>query len=73
MHDLYYSILPLEAFSINATMFPLAREMTELESDDDRYDIVGCGAAGQPTLDLSDQLRGCSIGCTCAIRLCGFK
>ncbi len=24
--------------------------------DDDRYDIVGCGAAGQPALDLLDQL-----------------
>ena len=24
--------------------------------DDDRYDMVGRGAAGQPTLDLSDQL-----------------
>ncbi len=28
------------------------------DSDNDRYDIVGCGSAcaGQPTLDLSDQL-----------------
>ncbi len=34
------------------------------DRDDDRYDIVGCGAAGQPRLDLSDQLRGCTIGCT---------
>ncbi len=33
-------------------------------SDDDRYDIVGYEAAGQPTPDLSDHLRGCSIDCT---------
>ena len=37
--------------------------------DDDRYDLVGCGAAGQPKLDLSEQLRGCSIASTHAIRL----
>lgn len=43
------------------------------DSDDDRYEIVGCGAAGQPTLDLSDQLGGCSIGCTCAISVFGFS
>ncbi len=29
--------------------------------DDDRYDIVEDGAAGRPKLDLSDQLRCCSI------------
>ena len=34
------------------------------DNDDDRYDVVGCGAAQQPTLDLLDQLRFCSIGCT---------
>ena len=27
--------------------------------EDDRYDLVRCGAAGQPSLDLSDQLRAC--------------
>ncbi len=33
-------------------------------SDDDRYDLDGWSGAGQPTLDLSDQLRDCSIACT---------
>ena len=37
--------------------------------DDDRYDLVECGAAGQPTLDLSDQLRDCSIASAQAILL----
>ncbi len=32
--------------------------------DDDRYDMGLCGAAGQPKLDLSDQLRLCSIAST---------
>ena len=36
---------------------------------DDRYDLVECGAADQPTLDLSYQLRGCSIASTHANRL----
>ena len=36
--------------------------------DDDRYDMVECGAAGQPepVLDLSYQLRHCSIASTYA-------
>ena len=38
-------------------------------SNDDRYDLVQSGIAGQPTLDLSDQLRGCSIASEDAIRL----
>ncbi len=37
--------------------------------DDDRYDMDEYGAAGQPRLDLSDQLRGCSIASEHAIRL----
>ena len=37
--------------------------------EDDRGDMVEFGAAGQPTLDLSDQLRGCSIASTDATRL----
>ena len=37
--------------------------------DDDRYDMGLCGAAGQPKLDLSDQLRRCSMPSTNAIRL----
>ena len=37
--------------------------------DDDRYDSVDRGAAGQPTMDLSIQLCGCSIASKYAIRL----
>ncbi len=36
---------------------------------DDKYDMVVCGVACQPTLDLSDQLRGCSIAFTYVTRL----
>ena len=32
-------------------------EAAHARIDDDRYDMVECGAAGQPKLDLSDQLR----------------
>ncbi len=65
--------------------FPIATKYNEPlaavkpDSDDDRYDVVGrrillCplvgrGAAGQPTLDLSDQLRSCSIGSTTTVRV----
>ena len=38
-------------------------------SDDDGYDLVECGAAGQPQFDLSDQLRGCRIASEYTIRL----
>ena len=31
-------------------------EAAHAHTDDDRYDLVGCGAAGQLTFDLSDQL-----------------
>ncbi len=37
--------------------------------NDDRYDMVECGAAGQLKLDLSDQLRVCRIASTYASRL----
>ena len=30
--------------------------------DDDRYDMVECGAAGQLKLDLSDHFLDCSMG-----------
>ena len=39
-------------------------EAAHAQIDDDRYDMVECGAAGKPTLDLSDQLRGHSIAST---------
>ena len=32
--------------------------------DDDKYDMVECGAADKPTLDLSYQLHGCNIAPT---------
>ena len=44
-------------------------EAAQAHIDDERYDRVQCGAAGQPKLDLLDQLRGCSIASTQAIRL----
>ncbi len=44
-------------------------EAAHAHIDDDRYDMVECGAAGKPTLDLSDQLRGCSIPSTHNYRL----
>ncbi len=64
----------LSLFEALMCFFTIATECNEppegvnSHSDDDRYDIVGYGgAAGQPTRDLSDQLRGCSIDCTRAI------
>ena len=36
---------------------------------DDWVDTLQFDAAGQPALDLSDQLQGCSIASTIAIRL----
>ena len=36
-------------------------EAAHARIDDDRYDLVECAAAGQPTLDLSNQLLGCGI------------
>ena len=44
-------------------------EAAHANSDDDRYDLVECGAAGKPTLDLSHQLRGCIFTSTQASRL----
>ena len=41
---------------------PLEAALAQI--DDDRYDMVEFGAAGKPTLDLSDQLHGCSIAPT---------
>ncbi len=37
--------------------------------NDDGYDIVRCGAAARPTMDLSYQLRGCGIASMYAISL----
>ena len=44
-------------------------EAAHAQIDDDRYDMVECGAAGKPTLDHSNQLRGCSIASTHNYRL----
>ena len=38
-------------------------------TDDDRYDMVELGAAGESLMDLSDQLRGCSIASSQSTRL----
>ncbi len=56
-------------------LYCIATEYNELlkaahvHIDDDRYDMVECGAAGRPTLDLSDRLRGCSIAFKYVIQL----
>ncbi len=47
-----------------ATEYYGALEAAHAHSDDNKYDMVQCGAAGEPTLDLSDQLQGCSIAST---------
>ena len=47
-----------------ATEYNGPLEAAHAQNDDDRYNMVECGAAGKPTLDLSDQLRGCSIAST---------
>ncbi len=47
-------------------------EAADADHDDDgdeRYDMVLCVAAGQPKLDLSDQLRRCRVASTKAILL----
>ncbi len=44
-------------------------EAADAHIDDDRYDMVELGPAGQPKLDLSDQLRRCSNPSTNATRL----
>ncbi len=42
---------------------------THEPNDHDRYDMVECGATGQPKLDLSVQLRRCSNPSTNATQL----
>ncbi len=37
-------------------------EAAHAQIDDDRYDMVECGAAGKPTLHLSYPLLACGIG-----------
>ena len=52
-----------------ATEYNGPLEAAHAQIDDDRYDMVECGAAGKPTLDLSDQLQSCSIASTHNYRL----
>ena len=47
-----------------ATKYMWLLEVAHVHTDDDRYDMVECSAAGQPKLDLSDQLRSCSVAST---------
>ena len=70
--------LLLRALSVWAVLMSLYSIATEYNGpltaahkriDDDRYDLVECGATGQPTLDLPEQLRGCGIASTCVMRL----
>ena len=43
-------------------------EAPHAHGDDDKGDLAECGAAGQLKLDLSEQLRRCSIASTFTIR-----
>ena len=47
-----------------ATEYNGLLEEAHSQINDDRYDMVKCGAAHKPTLDLSDQLHGCNIAPT---------
>ncbi len=40
-----------------ATEYNGQLQAAHAQIDNDRYDMAECGAAGQPTLDLSDQLQ----------------
>ncbi len=40
-----------------ATKYNGQLQAAHVISVDNRYDMAECGAAGQPTLDLSDQLQ----------------
>ena len=44
-----------------ATEYNGPLEAAHAQIDDDRYDMVECGVADKPTLELTDQLHGCSI------------
>ncbi len=44
-------------------------EAANAHIDDDRYDMVECVAAGRLEVDLSEQLRGCSIASMTVRRL----
>ncbi len=52
-----------------AAKYNVPLEAAHAHIHDDRYDMVKCGAAGQSKLDLSYQLRLCSIPSTSAIQL----
>ncbi len=52
-----------------ATEYNGQLEAAHAHIDNDRYDIVECGAAGQRRLVLSYQLRSCIIASTIATRL----
>ncbi len=47
-----------------ATEYNGPLEAAHAQIDDDRYDMVECGAAGKPTVDLSDQLHCSNIAPT---------
>ncbi len=54
----------LFSFPSIATEYNGPLEAAYAHIDDDRYDMVECGSAGQPKSDISDQLRRCSIPST---------
>ncbi len=51
----------LFSFPSIATKYNGPLEAAHAHIDDDRNDMVECGAAGQPKSDISDQLRRCSF------------
>jgi len=56
-------------YTIAAKKYNGSLEAAHALIDDDRYNMVRCGAAGQLFLDLSGPLHGCSIAFTSAIFL----
>ena len=62
--------MPIHFYTIAAKCKELLEAAHE-HIGDDRYDMIGCCAAGQLKLisELSDQLRRCSDASTKAIRL----
>ena len=68
LHQQSFCAVQMSLFTI-ATEYNEQLEAAHARNDDDRYDLVECAAAGQPALDLSNQLRDCSIATAQAILL----
>ena len=63
----------LTSFYAIAAKYKVPLEAAHAHIDDDRYDMIECGAAGQLTLGPSglftDQLRNCCIAFTLGVHL----